>query len=102
MYRLKNQKSGFLRFQLIHPVSVLAYPIAVLAVFFYATDVADICDGFRIYVRRPSNERKKSGWGSRDGWVGRTMRMLCNVQNVRRLYERSVRRKASLGSVLEG
>ena len=32
--------------------------MSVLAVLFYATNVADICDGFRIYVRRPSNEER--------------------------------------------
>ena len=74
MYRLKNQKSGFLRFQLVHPVSVLAYPIAVLAVLFYATDVEDICDGFRIYVRRPSHEDRKAGWGG-GGSLGREIRV---------------------------
>ena len=52
---------------LAYPVSVLAYPMSVLAVLFYATDVADICDGFQIYVRRPSNEERKAGWGGGDG-----------------------------------
>ena len=52
---------------LAYPVSVLAYPMSVLAVLFYATDVADICDGFQIYVRRPSNEERKVGWGGGDG-----------------------------------
>ena len=45
---------------LAYPVSVLAYPMSVLAVLF-------LCDGFRIYVRRPSNEERKAGWGGGDG-----------------------------------
>ena len=59
---------------LAYPVSVLAYPMSVLAVLFYATDVADICDGFRIYVRRPSHVDRKAGWGG-GGSLGREIRV---------------------------